>query len=72
MQYTNKLAQRSAASWVAWRAVASLAARDRAFAWRPSIGGGGAATFDSGAQSADGIHDASSPGQPRPGWHGGQ
>jgi hypothetical protein len=67
MQYTNKLAPRSAASWVAWRAVASLAARGRAFAWRQSIGGGGAATFDSGAQSADGILDASSPGQPRPG-----
>ena len=48
MQYTNKLAPRSAASWVAWRAVASLAARGRAFAWRQSIGGGGAATSDSG------------------------
>jgi len=49
MQDTNKLAPRSAASWVAWRAVASLAARGCAFAWRQSIGGGGAATFDSGA-----------------------
>jgi len=49
MQYTNKFAPRSAASWVAWRAVASLAARGCAFAWRQSIGGGGAATSDSGA-----------------------
>jgi len=49
MQYTNKFAPRSAASWVAWRAVASLAARGRAFAWRQSVGGGGAATSDSGA-----------------------
>jgi len=48
MQYTNKFAPRSAASWVAWRAVASLAARGRDFAWRQSIGGGGATTSDSG------------------------